>query len=120
MRHSMPAPRIGDGAGARAAMRSGSWVGATALPALAIARQAAWRAASARPCPPCPAPCRPLQVEAKCGAQIYVVVVDALTGQLVQQGLDDAFLQVCGGGRRAGGRAGGRLDGRRRGGGAVM
>ena len=33
-------------------------------------------------------------VEAKCGAQIYVVVVDAGTGTLVQQGLEDSFLQV--------------------------
>ncbi|GAB4816111.1 hypothetical protein N2152v2_003157 [Parachlorella kessleri] len=33
-------------------------------------------------------------VEAKCGAQIYVVLVDAATGQLVQQGLEDAFLQI--------------------------
>jgi hypothetical protein len=33
-------------------------------------------------------------VEAKCGAQIYVVVVDLATGALVQQSLDDAFLQV--------------------------
>lgn len=33
-------------------------------------------------------------VEAKCGAQIYVVVTDATTGQLVQQGLEDLALLV--------------------------
>jgi hypothetical protein len=34
-------------------------------------------------------------VEAKCGAQIYVVVVDAATGSLVPQGPEDAYLQLC-------------------------
>lgn len=38
------------------------------------------------------APCDVL--EAKCGAQIYVVIVDAATGALVQGGLDDSFLQL--------------------------
>lgn len=33
-------------------------------------------------------------VEAKCGAQIYVVVTDIGTGQLVQQGLEDLGLLV--------------------------
>ena len=33
-------------------------------------------------------------LEAKCGAQIYVVVVDSQTGALIKQGLDDAFLQI--------------------------
>ncbi|KDD74522.1 hypothetical protein H632_c1256p0, partial [Helicosporidium sp. ATCC 50920] len=39
------------------------------------------------------APCDVL--EAKCGAQIYVVVVDSESGALVQSGLDDAHLQMC-------------------------
>lgn len=38
------------------------------------------------------APCDVL--EAKCGAQIYVVVVDAMTGQLVHPDIDDPHLQV--------------------------
>jgi hypothetical protein len=38
------------------------------------------------------APCDVL--EAKCGAQIYVVIVDSDTGALVQSGLDDAFLRL--------------------------
>ncbi|KAL4539615.1 hypothetical protein Ndes2437B_g02021 [Nannochloris sp. 'desiccata'] len=38
------------------------------------------------------APCDVL--EAKCGAQIYVVIVDTATGALVQSGLDDAFLRL--------------------------
>jgi hypothetical protein len=38
------------------------------------------------------APCDVL--EAKCGAQIYVVVVDTSNGALVQNGLDDAFLRL--------------------------
>lgn len=38
------------------------------------------------------APCDVL--EAKCGAQIYVVVVDALTGQLSHPDIEDPFLQV--------------------------
>eukprot|EP00887_Chlorella_sp_A99_P000045 scaffold16.g45.t1 len=33
-------------------------------------------------------------IEAKCGAQIYVVVVDPASGELVSTGLDDAFLQI--------------------------
>eukprot|EP00887_Chlorella_sp_A99_P003348 scaffold26.g3348.t1 len=33
-------------------------------------------------------------IEAKCGAQIYVVVVDPASGELVSAGLDDAFLQI--------------------------
>lgn len=33
-------------------------------------------------------------VEAKCGAQIYVVVVEEATGQLVQQGLEDLAILV--------------------------
>lgn len=36
-------------------------------------------------------------VEAKCGAQIYVVVVDEKTGQLVQQGLEELAILVRGG-----------------------
>ncbi|KFM24945.1 hypothetical protein F751_1824 [Auxenochlorella protothecoides] len=39
------------------------------------------------------APCDVL--EAKCGAQIYVVVVDAMTGQLVHPDIDDPHLQIC-------------------------
>ncbi len=38
------------------------------------------------------APCDVL--EAKCGAQIYVVIIDTATGALVQNGLDDAFLRL--------------------------
>lgn len=33
-------------------------------------------------------------LEAECGAQVYVVVVDAATGALVQYGLEDTYLQL--------------------------
>ena len=42
-------------------------------------------------------------VEAKCGAQIYVVVVDEASGQLVQQGLEELAILVREGGREGGG-----------------
>lgn len=34
-------------------------------------------------------------IESKCGAQIYVVVVDSDSGSLVPQGPEDAYLQLC-------------------------